>query len=109
MAGGKFIGAIQQEAILVLTKVQMSTVPRDDHRQPPDHAFRRGKVKTLSPARKHERIGNVVEKVDLSLVKLFRNNLDGGGILRGTCPAFHPAIDGIGRVVECFDDEKKRG
>src|SRR6516225_10052374 len=108
MAAGKFVGAIQQKGILVITKVQMSAVPRDDHRQPADHSFRRGKVETFPPAWKHERIGNVVEKVHLPLVEFFANNLDGWGILRGTGQAFNPAVDRISRIVERFDDEKDR-
>ena len=108
MAAGKFVPAIQQEGILVITKVQMSTMPRDDHRQPASHSFRGGKVETLSPARKHERIGDVVEKVHFPLVKLFGNNLDRRGIFRGARQAFHPAVYGIGRVVERFDNEKYR-
>src|SRR5215472_2953545 len=103
MTAGEFVAAIQQEGILVITKVQMSTMPRDDHRQPADHSFRGGKVETLSSGRKHERIGNMVEKVHFPLVKLFGNNLDCWGIFRSTRQAFHPAVYGIGRVVERLD------
>src|SRR3984893_185754 len=108
MAGGKFVGAVDQQRIFVITEIQVTAVTRYDHRQPAGHPFRGRKVETLSPARKHERIGNVVEKVHFPLIELFRNNLDGRGILRGTCQLFYPAVDRIGRVVERLDDEKYR-
>jgi hypothetical protein len=79
VAGRKIVGAIYQERIFVGAEVQMPAMPSDDHRQAASHSFCSGKIETLSPGRKYESIGNLVEKLDLPLVEFFGNDLDRGG------------------------------
>src|SRR6516165_3459852 len=84
----------------------MTAVTRNDDRHATGHALGGGQIETLSTGRKNERIGHMVEKVDLALVEFFGNNLDRRGILGSAGQPLDRDVDHIGRVVECLDDEK---
>src|SRR6516164_11115384 len=86
----------------------MSAVTRDDHRELADHALGGGQIESLSSGRKDERIGHVVQKVDLPLVEFLGNDLDRGGMLGSAGETLDPGADSIGRVVERLDDKKYR-
>src|SRR5215472_465217 len=108
MAVRKIIDTVYQERIFIITKIQMSAMPGDEHRQPAGHTFCSRKIKPLAAARQNERIGNLVEKVHLLLVKFFGNNLDSRGVLSPAGQACHPAVNRIGRVVKGLDNQKYR-